>query len=185
MQQVRTAQTARRWPPGQPRALGLWQLLAGQSLSPSTGTDKEEQMIQQIEFVVLGQPIGKGRPRFTRQGRVFTPAKTKEYEDRIKVQAVAAMEKAQRGPTTMPCSVKIVARFEIPKSWPKYKKEAAQADKGGYKPGKPDIDNIAKAVLDACNGITFTDDSLVSRLEIEKSYAVIVPALYVTVFYDE
>ena len=31
-----------------------------------------------IDVWMIGQPIGKGRPRFTRQGRAYTPAKTKD-----------------------------------------------------------------------------------------------------------
>lgn len=142
-------------------------------------------MIHDLNFTVPGQPIGKGRPRFTRQGRAYTPSRTKDYEDLIKSAAQDAMRELNQQPTQLPCTVKILAEFEIPKSWAKYKKEAVLQDKGGYKPGKPDIDNIAKAVLDGCNGIAYEDDSLVYRLEIEKSYAATYPALYVTVTFDE
>ncbi len=36
---------------------------------------------------------------------------------------------------------------------------------------KPDIDNIAKVVLDALNKIAFKDDNLVSRINVEKIYS--------------
>lgn len=36
---------------------------------------------------------------------------------------------------------------------------------------KPDLDNVAKVILDALNGIAYHDDSQVSRLLIEKRYA--------------
>ena len=35
---------------------------------------------------------------------------------------------------------------------------------------KPDADNIAKAVLDALNGLAYTDDSKVTRLVVVKLY---------------
>ena len=35
---------------------------------------------------------------------------------------------------------------------------------GDIMPGKPDLDNVVKAVLDALNGTVFTDDSQVVSL---------------------
>lgn len=57
----------------------------------------------------------------------------------------------------------------IPVSWSKAKKEAAT--KGDVLPTtKPDIDNLAKCVLDALNGIAYRDDNQVVRLEVSKFY---------------
>ena len=36
---------------------------------------------------------------------------------------------------------------------------------------KPDIDNIAKVVLDALNKLAFQDDNQITKLVIEKEYA--------------
>ena len=36
---------------------------------------------------------------------------------------------------------------------------------------KPDIDNIAKIILDALNKIAFKDDNQITKIEIEKKYA--------------
>ena len=36
---------------------------------------------------------------------------------------------------------------------------------------KPDIDNIAKIILDALNKLAFQDDSQIIKLNIEKAYA--------------
>lgn len=35
---------------------------------------------------------------------------------------------------------------------------------------KPDIDNIAKLVLDAMNKFAFKDDTQITKLEVEKKY---------------
>ena len=35
---------------------------------------------------------------------------------------------------------------------------------------KPDIDNIAKIVLDAMNKFAFKDDTQITKLEVEKKY---------------
>jgi len=140
-------------------------------------------MMDCVHIILSGQPVGKGRPRFTRAGRTYTPAKTKEYEQKLRQAAILAMKDQDREPTEMPCRVVILAQFQIPKSWPKYKQQAALTGEGNYKPGKPDIDNIAKAALDAMNGIVFKDDALVSKLEVEKRYGQ--PLLIATVYFDE
>ena len=36
---------------------------------------------------------------------------------------------------------------------------------------RPDIDNLAKAILDGLNGIAYTDDNQVAELEIQKLYS--------------
>jgi Holliday junction resolvase RusA-like endonuclease len=71
-------------------------------------------------------------------------------------------------PTSEPCKVLIRAQFEIPKSWTKAKK--LQAEQREIYPGKPDIDNVAKIVLDALNGIVFEDDAQVHALRVFKAY---------------
>ena len=40
-----------------------------------------------VELEVLGQPQGKGRLRFTRNGHTYTPQKTKDYESQIQAAA--------------------------------------------------------------------------------------------------
>ena len=91
-----------------------------------------------------GQPIGKGRPRFTRMGRVYTPEKTRKYEMRLAAVASDYMVTHGLEVTSKPCSVIIKAQFQIPKSWTKAKKEAARNHE--IYPGKPDIDNLAKVL---------------------------------------
>jgi Holliday junction resolvase RusA-like endonuclease len=81
-------------------------------------------------------------------------------------------------PTEKPCQMVIKAQFEIPKSWTKARKAAAAADI--IYPGKPDIDNIAKIVLDSFNGVVFADDAQVYDLKVFKRYAV-EPCLVTTV----
>ena len=64
--------------------------------------------------------------------------------------------------------VVIEAVFPIPKSWPRAKK--AEAAAGKLAPGKPDIDNILKVVLDGLNGIAYEDDKQVTIVQCKKSY---------------
>ena len=46
-----------------------------------------------ITFTVPGKPVGKQRPRFSRQGtavRTYTPRQTAEYERLVRVSYIAA-----------------------------------------------------------------------------------------------
>ena len=59
---------------------------------------------------------------------------------------------------------------EIPQSKSKKQKEKMLA--GEIKPVvKPDVDNVAKSILDALNGIVYLDDKQIIELNIEKIYA--------------
>ena len=44
-----------------------------------------------IGFTIEGAPVPKGRPRFTRTGHTFTPAKTRQYEALVTARAREAM----------------------------------------------------------------------------------------------
>ena len=122
-----------------------------------------------IYFVVPGQPVGKGRPRASSRGgfvRMYTDAKTVTYENAIARQAKYAMNGMDL--LTTPISMRIVAFYGIPPSWTKQKK--LQALHGELTPGKPDIDNVAKAVMDSCH-VVYVDDKQITRLVIEKEYS--------------
>lgn len=125
-----------------------------------------------INFSIPGNPQGKERPRATRtaDGRmtVYTPEKTRLYEKLVKCMFM------QTGYTMIPkhmyiqCS--IIAFFSPAQSTSK--KRLDKMLSGEIIPTKkPDLDNIAKAVLDALNGVAFYDDSQVVDLEISKRYA--------------
>lgn len=116
-----------------------------------------------ITFEVPGDPVAKGRPRATRQGRFYTPEKTVRYESTVALFASQAMEGRQTlaGPLTL----EIEATFQWPLSWGE-KKRARMP----FKTSKPDLDNVAKAVADAMNGVVYLDDAAVVRLAATKKY---------------
>lgn len=72
-------------------------------------------------------------------------------------------------PVEGPVSVRIAIDVQIPVSWSKARRKAAELQQ--VRPGKPDLDNVAKAVLDALNGICYVDDKQVVRLVAVKRYA--------------
>ena len=129
--------------------------------------------MRKIEFFVPGAPIGKGRPRAARRGAgvvMFTPEKTAGYEALVAATASNAM-RAKAGPLfTGPLEAVLEMRIPIPVSLSKAHKAAALA--GTELPtSKPDIDNVAKAILDACNGVVFRDDAQVVMLVATKAFS--------------
>lgn len=70
-----------------------------------------------------------------------------------------------------PIHLDVWANFEIPKSYSKKRRQECEI--GNEMPTKkPDIDNIAKVVLDALNGVAYHDDSQVTNLKVRKRYTI-------------
>lgn len=127
-------------------------------------------MIDRVSFHVPGQPVGKGRPRFTRDGRTYTPPTTAAWERKAKSEAALVM--AGLAPLDGPLFVSIVATFRIPKSWPKAKRAAALAGELLHVT-TPDADNLIKAALDSGNGIVYRDDCQVVEVRCVKRYGAV------------
>ncbi len=125
-----------------------------------------------ISFTVHGDPVGKGRPRITTRGgfvRTYTPDATRDYECLVADLAHREMMIHGLMPTYDAVRVEIDAHFAIPKSYSKKKHQQAIRDE--IKPMvKPDIDNIAKAILDAMNKTIYIDDKQVVELDVRKFY---------------
>jgi Holliday junction resolvase RusA-like endonuclease len=124
-----------------------------------------------IEFIVPGQPVPKGRPKFARRGKnvvAYTPAKTVSYENLVKHAATTAMCGVQ--PTPKPVALSVTLNLQIPVSWSKKRRAAAVAG-AIYATKKPDADNVLKGIKDGCNGIVWGDDAQVVRIMLEKRYS--------------
>lgn len=124
-----------------------------------------------LKFEVLGVPVGKGRPKFsTVNGHAvaYTPAKTANYETLVRLSYQQQIGSFMFD-KDKPLRAIIRAFFPIPKSASKKKREQMEAGKIRHTK-KCDADNIAKACLDALNGIAFYDDSQVCELSISKFY---------------
>ena len=129
-------------------------------------------MTFQMNFTVEGTPIGKGRPKFARRGKfvsTYTPTKTRDYEDIIKVAARQAMTEK---PLETPVAVFVYIVVPILTSYSKKRKADCLA--GIEKPTKkPDLDNVAKCFLDAMNAIVYQDDVQVVSLYVTKVYGTV------------
>lgn len=116
-----------------------------------------------LAFFVYGLPQGKGAARHTGKF-TYTPSKTRQYMSEVKDAAVAAGAQ----PHSLPCTMRIVAHFPIPKSYSRKEQEAIRAGGEPYVK-KPDTDNLSK-IKDGLNGIAFYDDSQVFHEEIHKAW---------------
>lgn len=126
-------------------------------------------LMNEVEFEIVGEPKGKGRPRLARVGsgvRTYTPKETENYEAYIKVTYLNLVgHRKLEGQI----QAEIIGIFSIPKSESKKRKADMMAGKILHTK-KIDCDNLAKTVLDALNGIAYDDDKQICRLYVEKRY---------------
>lgn len=112
-----------------------------------------------VSFIIPGKAVGKerriGSGRFAR-----TPPKTRAYELDVGWLAKAAMVGCiDAGRVSQaPCRAKIVVQ--------KTGKQLA----GSIATGTPDLDNVAKAILDGMNGIIWYDDRQVAELIVKRQW---------------
>lgn len=123
---------------------------------------------ESVTIVIEGDPIAKGRPRFTRTGRVYTDARTRQAENTIR--AAWLTQATGREPHVGPVSIRIQFVFQAPVSWPKWRRDLAQYEGQVPHLGRPDVDNLVKAIKDGLNGLAWVDDSQVTRLMARKDY---------------
>jgi Holliday junction resolvase RusA-like endonuclease len=115
-----------------------------------------------VAFTIPGDPVAFARSGGNGKVR-FTPKKQRDFMALVQLAAYQAMN--GQPPLEGAIDLKIRAVYRVPTSWPK--KKAAEAK---WRTSKPDADNIAKLVSDACNEIVFGDDAQVANLQVQKRY---------------
>lgn len=111
----------------------------------STVRQQERGKTATIRLVVKGRPVPKSRPRLGLKGRtayVYTPEKTKSYQQLVGWVARKKCRKPLEGP------VAVFMRL--------------------YSMGRYDLDNVAKSILDGMNKICYQDDEQVVLLVVSK-----------------
>ena len=141
---------------------------------------QSKQVTDTVTLCLYGTPTPKGRPRFTRTGRTYTPAKTKTAEQQLRDAWVITTNR-RRPPHDGPVSVEFHAYFVPPASWPKWKREAALAGHLIHTT-KPDADNLAKTI-DALNGVAWLDDAQVFHAMTAKHYDTVAKTVIKITFY--
>lgn len=139
---------------------------------------RKGEIIDSITFTVPGKAQGKGRPRSTRaRKKPFTPTKTLLYEQKTRS---AFLEKylelsgePLKGEESLfgRSAVEAVLTAFLPAPKKLSRKMEWLIDHGFARPKKkPDVDNIAKAVLDALNTLAYDDDAQVVDLCVHKRF---------------
>lgn len=124
-----------------------------------------------LTFTVVGQPVGKQRPRVTRRGHSYTPIKTVNYETLVKEMFAYSYPRFE--PLNDAIRVELDIYLQITRTDLKSKKKSGLMLENKIRPTKkPDIDNIIKAILDALNGIAYADDNQIVEVVAKKFYAV-------------
>lgn len=122
----------------------------------------------ELRVVVVGTPVAQGRPRFTTRGgfpRAYDPPKSREWKQHAAALYRLAMtaQNVDQFPEGRPVEVELLAVFPRPK--------AERNRPMGRKVTKPDVENIAKAAMDAATGIVYADDAQVTDLIARKRIA--------------
>jgi len=135
--------------------------------------------MEPIIYEVLGIPTAKGRARSVRRGKFIahvTPEKTRNAEQSFLAQALP-----YKPAIPFEGALKVSLAFIMPIPTSKSKKWKGEAMAGSVLPTKkPDIDNLAKLVLDSLNGVFWLDDKNVVELLCSKRYGAI-PMTVVTI----
>ncbi len=114
------------------------------------------------EFNIPISPIAKGRPRFdSRTRRSYTPEKTRSAETNLKF--FLARQWGSKPPLEGPLELAIVLSYIRPKSVTEKKRP--------FLITRPDLDNLAKTIMDSGNKLIWRDDSLIFSLRVLKQYA--------------
>lgn len=145
-------------------------------------TSQEQPIKQEYEptrrsvyFYVEGKPQPKQRPRFYTRGKfakAYTPSETVTYENLVRF-----CYKKQLGDIFFrgPIKVKIEIVVAIEKKHFGKKglnKEGEEKYKNHIPPvKKPDLDNVAKSILDALNEVAWHDDCQIVQLTCTKRYS--------------
>lgn len=101
-------------------------------------------------------PKAKGRPRFTKSGHTYTPDETRKYETFLKHEL---RKHKFYDFYNEPLIITIKFFLKTPQKMIRM-----------YPCVRPDIDNLAKAILDAMNGIVYSDDKNIVGLMLSKRY---------------
>lgn len=127
-----------------------------------------------ISFRVPGVPVQQGSMNaFVVNGRAVvthkSPKALKDYRARVAVAAEIAGARCTRGPV----SVRVSFYMQRPKShFGTGRNEGVLKDSAPrYCTTTPDVDKLARSILDALTGVCFNDDSQVVELRAVRLYA--------------
>jgi len=95
------------------------------------------------KIVIPGRPVPKERPRMNRQGKMYTPNKTKEYEQLVAKTARLIIPEPLKGDVRV--DIKIYTSRVI-----------------------GDLDNYIKSILDGLNNVAYNNDKQISIITAQR-----------------
>lgn len=174
-------------------SVGFAQMAPAFTGEPVSGCAVGAGWLNSFEFTVPGEPVAKARARGSARLRwnggvpravAVQPRKdaaTAQYEALVVESAAAVLrevKRAARGSVRFkpgrPLRVDLVAWFPRTASRPSDVPSKVWRDRGAHfaKTSVPDVDNIAKSVLDGLNLVgLWSDDAVVADLRVRKVYA--------------
>jgi len=129
-----------------------------------------------VRLVVRVEPMAQPRPRAFRMGKgvqVYEPTAARQWKAVFRDMLGLELERigSEKGRPAFPAepvSLEIEAAFTCPKS--DHRKTLPRPRRWHVKP-RNNADNVAKAVMDACNGLLYLDDGQVAELKVRKLIA--------------
>jgi len=107
-------------------------------------------------YIIDVDPVAKGRPRFTKAGRAYTPQKTKQFSEDVKEYMEMYFIEKLEGALHVDLTFFIKRPKTVRRKYPTV---------------KPDIDNFEKAIYDALNEILWHDDCQIVSHNVAKKYS--------------
>ena len=123
--------------------------------------ETEDSLGCKISFEVKGKPVAKERPRATVRGGyavVYTPKNTAQFEIYVKQ---VATEYAPSKLLSGALELRLAFYVQRPQSL---------SAKVNYVIKRPDVDNLAKSIMDALEGVIYGHDAQVFSLVVTKAY---------------
>lgn len=116
-----------------------------------------------MKYILHGTPIPLQRPRFCR-GRVVDFQKEEKLIDGINIKRQHRTQDLIEGPIFFD----VTFFMPMPKHYSERKRDL---NRGKFHRSRPDLDNFIKYILDVCNGILYTDDSLIAQISAKKIWS--------------
>jgi Holliday junction resolvase RusA-like endonuclease len=124
-------------------------------------------MREPVQFTIPGRPVAWARARINRAGKHYTDDRTRAYKTMVGTLAKIAMRGGD------PFAGGVLLNISVVMTPPSIlnKKQTEAAISGGVAAiTGQDVDNFAKAVMDAMNEIVYRDDRQITSLTVTKSY---------------
>jgi crossover junction endodeoxyribonuclease RusA len=118
----------------------------------------------QVSFTALGRPAPQGSKRHVGHGIMIESSKAlAPWRETVAYAALRALNGRSPAPCGLPLAVSVSFTMPRPKSL------SAKSDAPAVK--RPDIDKLLRAVLDACTGVLYLDDSAITSVTAGKRIA--------------